>query len=240
MIARKWVLAWCVPAIVCLVACGTAEPAEQNGDEGNVVEREETDYYPMIVGDSWTYEEKDTYNNTTTLVYEVVDKESIDFGSETGEREVFVVENTLPDKGEEFRTQYIEDDGVRAVRHRHLIYDKTGTLTKERNFVPGFLRFDRSKMNKGESWTEDVTKYSDALDGLGVQSTKTKYQYEVMAVDEQVTVAAGTFSCVRIRRSEVFGSEVKDYYFGHGVGKVKEVTEGVKTEELVRYRLAAE
>lgn len=231
-----------VAIIMCfqVFACGTSEPEGQAERLENIVLREENDYYPMRVGDSWRYKEKDIYNNVSTLVYEVVGRETIDFGRETGKREVLLLENTLPDKPEEYRIQYIEDDGVRAVRHRHLIYDEKGTLTKTRDFVPGFLRFDRDKVRVGDTWTEDVTKYTDSLEGLGEQTTHTKYQYEVVAVDEPVTVVAGTFRCLRIRRTELMGSEVKEYYFGFGVGKVKEVTEGVKEETLQRYTLAAQ
>jgi hypothetical protein len=52
-----------------------------------------------------------------------------------------------------------------------------------------------------------------------------------MAVDEPVTVPAGTFNCLRVRRraSQQDGSD-KTYWFAKGVGKVKEV--GGQTEEL--------
>ncbi len=214
--------------------CGSTEP----GEEVLVGE-----YYPMSVGDRWDYHEIDAYDNVETLRYEVLSRSVESFDNIDGEREVYFLENTWPEnalRADEHRTQYIEDDGVRAVRLAHLIYDSTGSLTKERQFAPdGFLRLDRDKLSEGASWSEEMTRYTDTLDGNPVQEQIVHYNYLIESVHAEVTVPAGTFDCVQIRRTVGFGEsdEAKVYYYAPDVGKVKEVTEGDKTEELADYQV---
>jgi hypothetical protein len=56
----------------------------------------------------------------------------------------------------------------------------------------------------------------------------------VVAVEEMVTVPAGTFSAVVIEK--VGGTSTKRYWFARGVGKVKEQS-GTQVEELTEYKL---
>lgn len=218
-------------------SCGTEEkpPAPDAGDP-----------YPLAVGDSWLYRETD--EGVQTLVrYEVVGRETRSFGHGVGERDVFVVENTFPtgDSGSDTdaaggrRVQYYFDDGARVDRLRHEVFDADGVLTKTRDYVPGFLRFDRARA-AGEEWVEELERYTDptpedALDEIELEEES--YLFEVLP-PETVTVPAGTFDCLVWRRRETQSSgEVKMYYYAPGVGKVKEIT-GAKLEELLSYTVA--
>ena len=58
--------------------------------------------------------------------------------------------------------------------------------------------------------------------------------WRVVALDEMVTVPAGTFSAVVIEK--VGGTSTKRYWFARGVGKVKEQS-GTQLEELKSYML---
>jgi len=210
-------------------SCGGEEPSGSG------------EYYPMSVGDYWVYEETGVYSgSTTTLRYEVTGEETLTLEHADGPRDVFVVENTFPGTSDEYRLQYVEDDGTRAVRIKHEIFDATQTLTKVREYDPGFLRFDRSRIGKDEQWTEELVEYTDTLDGTPVQNKQVQYQYKVIDRHQTVTVEAGTFDCLVIERSVVYGTvgEVKVYYFAPGVGKIKEITENDKEENLVAYQVA--
>jgi hypothetical protein len=211
-------------------ACGEEDPPADG------------EHYPLAVGDFWVYEETDAYGDSATLRYEVTGREAVNFPLLGASREVFVVDNTFPGTSDERRTQYIEDDGVRAARLGHVIFDDGGTPTKRREYDPGFLRFDRSRVAPGESWTEDVTEYTDTMDGAEVQQNEVQYRFEVLADHEKVTVPAGTFDCLVLERSVVYGSvgDVKVYYFAPGVGKVKEITENDKEEDLVEYEVGGD
>jgi hypothetical protein len=163
-----------------------------------------------------------------------------------GELSAFVVENTFPAGGGDTdtaggsRLEYIYDDGTRAVRKRHEIFDDTSTLTKTRDYEPGFLRFDRSRTTVGDNWAEEYTRYTDTIDGTPVTENVSGYLYEILG-PETVTVPAGTFDCTVLQRTSTSGAsvEIKIYYFAPGVGKVKEITEGTKEEVLVEYQVAS-
>jgi len=229
------------------VACGSEEPDEEgtdsssgdtdhDADGGTDSDSENApdfsnDYYPMQVGAYWTYEETTSSGDATTLTYTVTEKKTMDFGGETGEREVFLVENTF-DSLNEKRIQFIEDDGTRAVRHGHEVYDITETLTKTRFYEPGFLRFDRSKVTVGDKWEETVTRTTDTLDGSAVVSEAITYQFEIISVGEPWTIDLGTFNCIQIKRQDQSDFETKYYWYARGIGKIRELT-GDKEEVLV-------
>ncbi len=253
---KVWPVYWLVVIVgLSPVACGGGDPndwldpdggtdAGSDGDgdgdtDGDTdadsdSDADPEDYYPLFIGANWTYEETDELSMTTTLYYEITGKEKVSFGNGVGEKTVYVLENTFPQNALEKRIQYIEDLGDRAVRHEHLVYE-AGVLTKQRDFVPGFLRFDRTKLQQGDQWTETLDRYTDTKDGTPVEQETVSYRYEVLGLQELVEVPAGSFYCLQLRRTEVGTNEIKDYYFAKGIGKVKEITQGLKTEQLVDY-----
>ena len=223
-----------------LSSCGTEEPPPATVPDG--------DLFPLTVGDFWLYDETKG-GETSQTRYEVAEQIDYDFAyDDQGALPVSVINNTFPAGGGDtdssggYRLQYYHDDGTRVVRMRHDVYDETDTLTKVRDYVPGFLRFDRGKITVGEQWAEDLTSYTDSTpeDGDGVVTEGASYLYEVLE-PESVTVPAGTFDCVVVQRMRTSGSsvEIKIYYFAPGVGKVKEITEGTKEEVLVEYEVAS-
>ena len=232
---------------VCL-GCGSEEPddndsdtspgtndSDTNSDAGDDTDSDtvdvSNDYFPMEVGAYWEYEEK-TSTGSNFLTYTVTKKESMDFGGTTGTREVFFVENTF-DALNEKRIQFIEDDGIRAVRHGHEVYDITETLTKTRFYVPGFLRFDRNRVTPGETWQETVTRTTDTLDGSAVVTVDITYDFEVISVGEPMTIDIGTFNCIVIKRQDQVDYENKYYWYAPGVGKIRELTSSGDKEEVL-------
>ncbi len=214
-----------------VAGCGENDPDAITGD-----------YYPMGVGNYWEYLE--TYTNgdaPETLRHEVNGTETIDFGGELGERTVFVVDNTPDITSEKSRTYYIEDDGDRVTRIRQVIVGTDSSTTKTQNYDPGALKFDRTRITKGETWTESHTRYTYDADGNPTGELLQQYTFTITEIHEKVIVAAGTFDCITITREDLLPDnyEIKTYYYASGVGKVKEISEqsssGNKMEELTTY-----
>ncbi len=214
------------------------------------------DFLPMGVGWYWEYKEiiNGDEDDATFLTYEVTAEEDHVFQYHTpSSRRVFVLENTVDNEGKR-RIQYIEDEGPpggKAMRLRHEVYkvqedaDPTDTdtvvteeLTDTRDFVPGFLRFDRTKMlTSGETWLEPLTRHTETAN-QGYSKDLITYEFTILAIDATVTVGDRVYTnCIHFRRDNSDDTERKEYWHARGIGKVKEVsydlTGGTKTEELV-------
>jgi hypothetical protein len=62
-------------------------------------------------------------------------------------------------------------------------------------------------------------------EGLNPDVEPRGHTFEVLAVDEEVTVPAGTFNCVKVERVRTLGAEAGAlvwYWYAPGVGKVRE------------------
>jgi hypothetical protein len=89
----------------------------------------------------------------------------------------------------------------------------------------------------GTTWTETIADTKTRSTGAVVSATVT-VKWTVEAINETVTVPAGTFSCLRVHRVETAsaidttgGDNV--FWFARGVGKVKET--GPVDHELLGY-----
>ncbi len=228
--AKAALLSITVCALV-TAGCGENDPDAITGD-----------YYPMGVGDYWEYIETYADGDTPeTLSHAVNGTETIDFGGELGERTVFVVDNAPDLTSTKSRTYYNEDDGDKVNRLGQIVYDTDGNVTKSQNYDPGSLRFNRTRVTKGETWDESYTRYT--FDEVGNQTDSVLYTYTftITELHEEVIVGAGTFDCIMITRERLppLSEETKIYYYASGVGKVKEISEGGdsgnKMEELTSY-----
>jgi len=202
------------------------------------------DFYPIAVGSWWEYDELGEYG-TQRSRYDITGTETVEFDYGIGTRTVFLRERTYPTVEWEGRTvEYLEDDGERVVRYRELYYDATGALDWQRDDDPGFLKFDRTRVSVGDQWEWELTSYLDEFNGLPIVEEGNHYVYEVMSIDEVVTVPAGTFICILIRRVNAVGTDpdIRQYYYSPGLGKVKENEEGdaesAALAELTAYGIA--
>ncbi|MBI3179816.1 MAG: hypothetical protein HYZ27_09150, partial [Deltaproteobacteria bacterium] len=100
-------------------------------------------------------------------------------------------------------------------------------------FDPPALRVETKSPALGDTYTTVHCEIRVDADGnqIGAPLEKTT-TFAVEAIDESVVVPAGTFTCVRIKRT-VVGGAAKTYWYAAGVGKVKEV--GGRTESLVTH-----
>ncbi len=205
-----------------IISCGSEELGATN------------EYYPLAVGHSWEYFEEFEDSTTNVLRYEITGMETINFDHGVGEKEVYVLRNTFPESEDtEYKIQYLHDDGGRIDRLRHLIYRDVDDLKSQRDFAPGFLRFDRDKIDLGDTFSETVEKYDTVLG-----NSTDDYAWEITSVTEDVVLMDGTVlnNCIKMERANVSKGELKIYYFAVGIGKVKEETTGGlenKTELLM-------
>jgi hypothetical protein len=200
-----------------LLICTLWECGEQKS-EGN------SDYFPFAVGHRWVYEE-------TGFIEGIVTKE-VTGTEEYGGRSTFVWTTTQTNSTVTKRSNWVVEDG-RIVRVRQQRLDSAGNILTAREYEPGFLRFSDALAQAGDQLQEQhVRKEYDAQGTLIGQTTKT-YTWLVEAEEEEVTVPAGTFTCLRIRRVDA-DTGTKTYWFADGVGKVME-QDLIEAERLQSY-----
>jgi hypothetical protein len=122
----------------------------------------------------------------------------------------------------------------RIVRYREKSYAAAnGELEIEEHWEPYKLRVDGTQLTPGATYTEEYKETKLVAGAVPATATSTD-TWRVVAVEEMVTVPAGTFSAVVIEK--VGGTSTKRYWFARGVGKVKEQS-GTQVEELTEYKL---
>ncbi len=211
------------------VACGGKSPGKPNDETPTL------DYFPLAVGTTWTYlvtAGAGTKDKTTTVeAYE-------DIGDEkTG----VVAYRIHTDKVSGETVSWQSVNGSVLERHREQSIDG-GQITRDEYYDPFKLRLNEADdhtalgMTWVESYTETATDFA-AGSPVGTSSSTKAEQWSVEAVDANITVPAGTFDCLQLRRASLSGGSTKIYWFAKGVGKIKEVGDG-QTEELKSYELA--
>ena len=131
-----------------------------------------------------------------------------------------------------------EDTGDRILRHRE--QDGAGGTQTDEVYDAYKLRVDESPAHTADNatWTEVYSEIvTDTSTNMTTTTSKTE-DWTVEAVDELVTVPAGTFCAVRIHRISMatVGGSDKMYWFAPGVGKLRELTVD-RVEELTEVTL---
>jgi hypothetical protein len=211
-----------------LSACGGGEPAG-NPDGGSGVDGPplEDRWFPFVEGASWTF-------RVTPLGAPSEEKTQTVMGLEAVPGKTGVIAYRVrTEKIDGVTTSWQEDLGTRLVRHREQSFDIAGTMTTDEIYEPFKLRLDESAGHTamGASWMEIYTETING--GAPISRSET---WTVEAVAEAVTVPAGTFDCLRVRRMGTeLGQADKIFWFARGVGKIKE--EGDQVEELMDHSL---
>jgi hypothetical protein len=220
--------------VVALVACGGESPGDDQSCGGGAQVPMAERYHPLAVGKSWTYKVTKV-GLPDEMKTQTVEAEEDVGGAKAGVT-AFRLRTVKPD-GQTVSWQ--EDDGACTVRHREqeLAPAPSTTVLTDQVFVPYKVRLDETAAHLavGASWTVTYTELStDPTTGMTTSVAKSE-TWTVEAVNEMVTVPAGTFSCLRVRRiGQDIGQSDKTFWFAKGVGKVKET--GDQTEELTAYQ----
>lgn len=237
-------LARSILALLCIAAAGcgtddpgaaeatpapTAVPTPTPGDEAQRL-------LPMAIGASWTYRVTDL---ETTEVREKT--RTIEAFEDIGGRKAGIAGWRLRvENANGHSLSWFEDLGANAgvVRHREQSYDAAGVLEKDEFYDASKLRVDESDAHRatGAAWTET---YLETIvePGMPDVSEEEIRNWTVVSALESVTVPAGTFDALRVRRTSPGGGTDKTSWFVEGIGAVKEYEPGVDDVELTAWSL---
>jgi hypothetical protein len=186
-------------------------------------------YFPIAEGASWTYQVVDLGTGASSLKSQVVEAYE-DIG---GQKAGTMGYRLRSQKDSGYTLSWQEDTGSAIVRHREQSFTADGTQETDEFFLPFKMRLDESPehlvLDAAYSYS-----YSEEIYDLQASSNTTNDKNEnwvVEAVDEEVTVPAGTFTTLRVFRSNDGTGVQKRYWFARGVGKVKE--EGGNQREIL-------
>ena len=190
-----------------------------------------TRFLPWQVGSVWSYkltdpkgQLADALDRKTTILAEM------DVGGVHAGKTAFKVHHEQLTGS---KTVFEGFDGDKDVRYETIHYaDLAGTqMTSTDVDMPYRLKLDESPAHlaTGATFTESFT---ETTTGQGAGTVTKSENWQVIDGAEQVTVIAGTYTCVHIRRT---GSSPQDYWYARGVGKVKETGSGAQNEELMSY-----
>jgi len=187
-------------------------------------------YIPLAVGAGWTWQGTDTLTGLSGITDSRVEALEPLAGAKAGISAYRIRSVTLSGS----TVNWQQDTGTSIVRHREEFFDVTGALKSDHQFTPEKLRLDEdpARTMLGASWTET---YSDTVTAPLAQPASTAtITWTVEAVDEMVTVPAGTFSCLRVHSVDSsLGGYDSTFWFARNVGKVKE--SGTEVRDLIGY-----
>lgn len=222
-------------ALLALAAgCGTADP-DSNLPDGNSDQLDvATRYLPWRVGSVWSYRLTDPSNllpprdNALTTVEA---QEDIG-GSHAGT----VAFRLRIERLGGFAITHQGYEGALAVRYALTDYDLAGTMIDVQSMAPYRLKLDESALHMISDAVYTETFTITTTDSTGTRTNAKNENWQVISMTEEVTVTAGTFTTMHVRRTNPAGDsdKTKDYWFARGTGKVKE-TGGGQDEELVSF-----
>lgn len=221
-------------ALAAVAGCGDPAPADVDaGDVEDCATPAAERLLPLAVGASWTYDVTDLVEEGSPTVEKVNEVEALE---DVGDRKAGVTAYRVrTEKLDGTTVSWQEDLCTSIVRHREQTLDEAGALVSDQFFVPSKLRVDESAEHLVEAASWSVTYVELELDPIEGDHTVSKEEsWTVEATAEEVTVPAGTFTAVRLRKV-TSGDADKQFWFAAGVGKIKE--EGEQREELRAYTL---
>jgi hypothetical protein len=225
-----------------------SDPTDSDSDSGDNADSEDSDsgadsdtdgdteadplgnsLYPLADGAQWTYVVKTTSGQI--LGMDVT--QSNEFLWE-GKQAFELVDE--PDNEGEWNSSVLVRDGDLVMRVHRKEMDNFGT-TAIIDYDPGFLRASDAWTMVGppQEFLYDRTAYDG--EGLNPEVEARGHTFEVLAIDEQITVPAGTFDCVKVERKRTLGAEAGElvwFWYAPGVGKIREERPlEMEVEELV-------
>lgn len=184
---------------------------------------------PMNVGDMWEYQITDSITgNRLTKVSKILEQKPVD-GVET-----WVMESIT---GASRSLVELQKTTETVLRIREEEY-RAGYLLESKLQKPGSIRGLLVMPQVGATFSEKYDEDYLKADGTLVKTKDMTYDWVVDAIDESVTVPAGTFTAVKLRRIRTTTAKEKVIWLAPGVGKVKEVEPGGDVEELVQYSVS--
>jgi hypothetical protein len=215
-----------------LFGCGSQDPKPRNDPEENDGARA---LLPWKVGNRWTY--RVTSDEEVTTKTTLVEAEELVGGSGPNKDTLaFRVLTTKGSAGSDKTVSYQALLAGKVVRYREqAFHQKSGELEQEEHWAPYKLHVDGTEEHTraAADWFESYEETKLPVNAAPVTKTARDH-WSVVSTNERVTVPAGTFEAVVLRK--VGSSSVKQYWYARGVGKVKET--GGQLEELTSFEVA--
>jgi hypothetical protein len=206
---------------------GACAPEAESGDTAKV-QQTSGPLLPWKVGNSWTY--RVTGDETSDKVTTIESEEKVGGSGPHADVTAFKV---VTQKGADKTVSWQARVGDRVIRYREQAFHaSTQELEAEEHWDPAKLHIDESAEHTmdGATWVEAYQETKLPVD-KEPSTEEERDSWTVDGVEQVVTVPAGTFSAIVLRKAG--GSTLKTYWYVPGVGKVKET--GGQTEELVEY-----
>jgi hypothetical protein len=218
------------------MSAGCGDDVANDVDSGGTVECATAlseRYLPLTVGASWTYDVTDLSVPGSLPVAKATTVEG--FESVGDRKDGTMAFRIRTEKASGSTTSWQEDRCTSIVRHREQSYSASNLMESDQFYMPSKLRIDETAehLAVGARWTVSYDEVE--VDPVAGETTVSKDEtWSVEAVGESITVPAGTFSTVQLRKV-TSGEADKRFWFAAGVGKIKE--EGEQREELRAFNL---
>ncbi len=191
-------------------------------------------YQPLVVGATWVYNVTDTgvayTKHSTVEAFE-------DIGGMAAGTMGYKVSETIKTSTQ---LTWYESTDTDVRRHHDQQTDANGAMTSEDWYTPYDLRVDESPdhVMAGAAWT---VSYMDAHTSASKPASNKMIteNWTTDAVNEVVTVPAGTFNALKITRTDTTTGTAKSQWFVAGVGKIRESNTTGHLEELTSYTIPA-
>ena len=178
-------------------------------------------YSPLTVGATWSYQTTDKALATMSTRVHTVQAYG-DLGGPAAGTVGYTVRVDKPSGA--YGLNFYQDTGTKVLRLYDLSYGSTGSQKSQEVYSPSRLRVDEDSADLAigatyqDVYTDEKTTFST---GAVVTSDKTDV-WTVDAVAVDVTVPAGTFSCLALHRTNAVTGLDEHVFFSLGVGKIKE------------------
>jgi hypothetical protein len=185
-------------------------------------------YLPLAVGMRWTYNVTSASGATGQGTIVVEANENAPMSGQSA----FRVHTTLLDGG---TLAWDQTSGTSVIKYEEQQLSQSGTEVVDKQYMPSILVLDESAAHlvAGATWTESYKQLKTP--STKGKATKEEADWTVQAVDESVTVPAGTYTCIRVSRDHTTSSTPSTTveWFAIGVGKVKETGAGQNNDQTL-------
>jgi hypothetical protein len=183
--------------------------------------------WPLTTGSTWTYRITDPMKGIFDKNVEVLGPQTVPGTSMTAT----LVSSVQPHLEEHSWQLELQNGVVVRLREEDL---KAGAVVRVTTWSPATVKSLAQAQQEGWSYTSTIRELTRMDDGTVDEKDRT-YVWRVLAVNETVTVPAGTFNnAIKVQRDrpDKEGKE-RVYWLVPGIGKVKE--DGERLEELVSH-----
>ena len=243
-------------ATLVLMLAGVGCGSTPNKSDGSVTGM--GSFVPLTLLNHWKYEVKAPDGTISSKVQTVVAEELVGgFYADTMAFRLVTGNKVADPEGDRSWQAWVPVDGggSRLLRYREQTVDgNDGFVKNESYWEPPRLRLDDTpaRVAAGAAWREpdytetktDMDRVDGGLDSFipdGGMTTSLPQQdgWMVVSPGQSITVPAGTFNALALRRVGNGGSSIKNFWFARDVGKIRETEENQPTEELSSYLVQA-